>query len=153
MRSLRKSRLRGSWSDTSLCCATSSGGAAANIWSSCVELGNKTPPTLSSSKSAGKGFAGRRFAGGLVAAGLALLTVGGTAPAAHANDDAMIFPMTADSARYWRFLSDRVMGGVSDGNLKFVTIDGRAAGVQHCVLQYEEAWRRSMHYYDRDSPG
>ena len=34
----------------------------------------------------------------------------------------MIFPMTADSARYWRFLSDRVMGGVSDGNLEFVTM-------------------------------
>ena len=80
-----------------------------------------------SSKSAGGRFTGRRFAGGLVAAGLALLTVGGAAPAAQANDDAMIFPMTADSARYWRFLSDRVMGGASDGNLEFVTIDGRAA--------------------------
>ena len=32
--------------------------------------------------------------------------------------------MTADSARFWRFLSDRVMGGVSDGNLEFVTDDG-----------------------------
>ena len=94
-----------------------------------MEQGPRNTASISprSSKSAGGRFTGRRFAGGLVAAGLALLTVGGAAPAAQANDDAMIFPMTADSARYWRFLSDRVMGGVSDGNLEFVTIDGRAA--------------------------
>ena len=80
-----------------------------------------TPKTAIVSLRSGKP-AGRRFAGGLVAAGLALLTVAGAAPAAHASDDAITFPMTTDNARYWRFLSDRVMGGVSEGNLEFGNI-------------------------------
>lgn len=44
-----------------------------------------------------------------------------------ADDAALTLEMTPETARYWRFFSDRVMGGVSDGKLDFVTVDGRPA--------------------------
>ena len=44
-----------------------------------------------------------------------------------ADDAALTLEMTPETARYWRFFSDRVMGGVSDGKLDFVTLDGRPA--------------------------
>jgi len=34
------------------------------------------------------------------------------------------FPMTAEAAAYWRYVSDGVMGGVSRGSLSFATEDG-----------------------------
>jgi hypothetical protein len=83
----------------------------------------RTPP---SPRFAASRLPRRKAAGGMLAAGLALLTLGHDPAAAQASD-ALTFPMTADNARYWRFLSDRVMGGVSDGRLEFVTIDGRPA--------------------------
>lgn len=51
--------------------------------------------------------------------------------AAHAdNADAaasggdLAIPFEANSARYWRFVSDRVMGGVSNGDLRISNEDG-----------------------------
>ena len=36
----------------------------------------------------------------------------------------LAIPFSADSASYWRFVSDRVMGGVSNGGVKFTDEDG-----------------------------
>ena len=36
---------------------------------------------------------------------------------ASANDEALSFPFNADSGKYWQYVSDRVMGGVSDGQV------------------------------------
>ena len=36
---------------------------------------------------------------------------------AIANEEDLIFPFTADSGKYWQYVSDRVMGGVSDGQV------------------------------------
>tara|TARA_Y100000389_G_scaffold42147_1_gene36857 strand:+ start:518 stop:658 length:141 start_codon:yes stop_codon:yes gene_type:complete len=30
-----------------------------------------------------------------------------------ANDEVLAYPFNADSGRYWQYVSDRVMGGVS----------------------------------------
>lgn len=67
-----------------------------------------------------------RKTGPLVAAGIALMALAGGG-AALADEDALTLDMTPQTARYWRFLSDRVMGGVSDGRVDFVTLDGRPA--------------------------
>ena len=37
----------------------------------------------------------------------------------RSEDRALSFPMTAQAASYWRYVSDRVMGGVSRGGLSF----------------------------------
>ena len=34
-----------------------------------------------------------------------------------ANDEVLAYPFNADSGRYWQYVSDRVMGGVSDGKV------------------------------------
>ena len=34
-----------------------------------------------------------------------------------ASDEVLSFPFNADSGRYWQYVSDRVMGGVSDGKV------------------------------------
>ena len=34
-----------------------------------------------------------------------------------ANEEDLTFPFTADSGKYWQYVSDRVMGGVSDGQV------------------------------------
>jgi len=36
---------------------------------------------------------------------------------AIANEEDLTFPFTADSGKYWQYVSDRVMGGVSDGQV------------------------------------
>ena len=36
---------------------------------------------------------------------------------AIANDEVLSYPFNADSGRYWQYVSDRVMGGVSDGKV------------------------------------
>ena len=36
---------------------------------------------------------------------------------AIANEENLTFPFTADSGNYWQYVSDRVMGGVSDGQV------------------------------------
>ena len=36
---------------------------------------------------------------------------------AIANEEDHTFPFTADSGKYWQYVSDRVMGGVSDGQV------------------------------------
>ena len=36
---------------------------------------------------------------------------------AIANEENLTFPFTADSSKYWQYVSDRVMGGVSDGQV------------------------------------
>ena len=36
---------------------------------------------------------------------------------AIANEEDLTFPFTADSGNYWQYVSDRVMGGVSDGQV------------------------------------
>jgi len=36
---------------------------------------------------------------------------------AIANEEDLAFPFTADSGKYWQYVSDRVMGGVSDGQV------------------------------------
>ena len=36
---------------------------------------------------------------------------------ASASDEALRFPFNADSGKYWQYVSDRVMGGVSDGQV------------------------------------
>ena len=38
---------------------------------------------------------------------------------AIANEEDLTFPFTADSGKYWQYVSDRVMGGVSDGQVTF----------------------------------
>ena len=49
----------------------------------------------------------------------------GTAPLELARADSdMIFPMDERAARYWRFVTDGVMGGVSRGGLQFESEDG-----------------------------
>ena len=40
-----------------------------------------------------------------------------------AAEEEIIIPFTPDSAKYWQFISDRVMGGVSDGQV-FLEQDG-----------------------------
>ena len=42
---------------------------------------------------------------------------------AQADSD-MIFPMDERAARYWRFVTDGVMGGVSKGGVQFASEDG-----------------------------
>ena len=37
---------------------------------------------------------------------------------AVADENVLAYPFTADSGRYWQYVSDRVMGGVSDGQGK-----------------------------------
>ena len=36
---------------------------------------------------------------------------------AIATEEDLTFPFTADSGKYWQYVSDRVMGGVSDGKV------------------------------------
>ena len=36
---------------------------------------------------------------------------------ASASDEALSFPFNADSGKYWQYVSDRVMGGISDGQV------------------------------------
>ena len=36
---------------------------------------------------------------------------------ASANDEALSFPFTLDSVKNWKYISDQVMGGVSEGNV------------------------------------
>ncbi len=36
---------------------------------------------------------------------------------AIANDEVLSYPFNTDSGRYWQYVSDRVMGGVSDGKV------------------------------------
>ncbi len=59
-----------------------------------------------------------RFYGGVASA--MMLTAGSV----HA-ESTLDFPFTETSARYWQFVSDRVMGGVSDGTLRFSEENGR----------------------------
>ena len=36
---------------------------------------------------------------------------------AVADENVLAYPFTADSGKYWQYVSDRVMGGVSDGKV------------------------------------
>ena len=36
---------------------------------------------------------------------------------ASASDEALSFPFTLDSVKNWKYVSDQVMGGVSEGNV------------------------------------
>ena len=59
------------------------------------------------------------FAFGVAGAGAGVL---GSGTGVQAGDD-FRFPMTADQAAYWRFVTDGVMGGVSRGKLSFESSD------------------------------
>jgi len=56
------------------------------------------------------------------AVGVAGASVLGSGTGVRAGED-FRFPMTADQAAYWRFVSDGVMGGVSRGKLSFESSD------------------------------
>ena len=56
------------------------------------------------------------------AVGVAGAGVLGSGTGVQAGDD-FRFPMTADQAAYWRFVTDGVMGGVSRGKLSFESSD------------------------------
>ncbi len=56
------------------------------------------------------------------AVGVAGVGVLGSETGVQAGDD-FRFPMTADQAAYWRFVTDGVMGGVSRGKLSFESSD------------------------------
>ena len=67
----------------------------------------------------------RSLAVGAGIAGMVLLGAGGNV-AADSSDEAqgnggpdLRFPMTAEAASYWQYVSDGVMGGVSRGSLSF----------------------------------
>ena len=36
---------------------------------------------------------------------------------ATADDSVLAYPFSADSGKYWQYVSDRVMGGISDGQV------------------------------------
>lgn len=67
----------------------------------------------------------------ILSAVMGTLGAPGTAIIAQADNMAtdsktgdLVIPFDANSARYWRFVSDRVMGGISDGDLAFADEDG-----------------------------
>ena len=63
------------------------------------------------------------------AVGVAGAGVLGSGTGVQAGED-FRFPMTADQAAYWRFVTDCVMGGVSRGKLSFETTDD----IDYCLL-------------------
>lgn len=73
---------------------------------------------------------GVRAASFTAAYGTAVATAGTlslpTASFAHSTDKNgdLSIPFDTNSARYWRFVSDRVMGGISNGDLRFGEEDG-----------------------------
>ncbi len=50
----------------------------------------------------------------LILLSISILTL---SPKTFADEETLSYPFNADSGRYWQYVSDRVMGGVSDGQV------------------------------------
>ena len=58
---------------------------------------------------------------------------------ASASDEALSFPFNADSGKYWQYVSDRVMGGVSDGQVTLEQ-DGEMYYASKNCAYYRRKW-------------